>query len=139
VDGEVKALIVVAPGRLRDGLRTVLTGLLPTTAIETAADGGSALAILDKQAPDLVLIDAHLSDMNGLQLVRRLKDCGSPARFIVLAATLEQQAAAQACDADTVLLWGFGGVELLAAVQRLLPTCHCAPQPSVRGRPVEIS
>lgn len=38
-----------------------------------AEDGRSALALLDKQAPDLAILDVQLPDMNGLEVLRKLR------------------------------------------------------------------
>jgi PAS domain S-box-containing protein len=38
-----------------------------------APDGATALALLARQAPDLILQDLHLPDMDGFELVRRLR------------------------------------------------------------------
>lgn len=41
-------------------------------AVEIAGDGASALASLDHSAPDVVLIDIGLPDMDGYEVARRL-------------------------------------------------------------------
>ena len=41
--------------------------------VETAADGEEALASIERQAPDLVLLDLMMPDMDGWEVTRRIK------------------------------------------------------------------
>jgi PAS domain S-box-containing protein len=54
-------------------MRGVL-GQRPQVRLELSADGASALAAIRASRPDLVLLDMHLPDIDGLELLRRLKD-----------------------------------------------------------------
>ncbi len=58
------------PG-IRDYLETLATR--QGYAVYTAADGETALAGLDKTAPDLITLDAVLPGMDGLETLRRIK------------------------------------------------------------------
>jgi two-component system response regulator AtoC len=59
------------PG-IRDYLETLATR--QGYAVYTAADGETALAGLDKTAPDLITLDAVLPGMDGLETLRRIKE-----------------------------------------------------------------
>ena len=54
-------------------MRGVL-GQRPQIRLELSADGASALAAIRARRPDLILLDMHLPDIDGLDLLRRLKD-----------------------------------------------------------------
>ena len=41
--------------------------------VETAADGESALACIERRAPDVVLLDLMMPDMDGWEVTRRIK------------------------------------------------------------------
>lgn len=41
--------------------------------VRSATDGESALALVEQQQPDLILLDVHLPGMDGLEVCRRLK------------------------------------------------------------------
>jgi diguanylate cyclase len=43
-------------------------------AVETAADGSSALGVLEKFQPEIILLDVDLPGMDGITLCRRLHD-----------------------------------------------------------------
>lgn len=47
-------------------------------AIETAADGGSALRAMIRFRPDLVLTDIHMQPMDGIEFVRQLRKHTNP-------------------------------------------------------------
>ncbi len=51
--------------------------------VSFAADGGTALELLDRQAFDVVLLDVHMPEMDGLEVTRRLRlggglNCATP-------------------------------------------------------------
>lgn len=50
----------------------------------TANDGSSALDILREQPVDLLVTDIMMPRMNGLELIRRVKESGSRTKFVVL-------------------------------------------------------
>jgi CheY-like chemotaxis protein len=54
------------------------------TQILWAADGAAALEIAAAHHPDLVLVDARLSDMEAGDLIYRLRELGTQARHAVL-------------------------------------------------------
>jgi len=48
-----------------------------------APDGNSAIEIVSKQSPDLVLLDIHLPDKNGLEVLRAIKE-GNPRAVVII-------------------------------------------------------
>lgn len=57
--------------------RRVLSRLLSRIAgyeTATAASGREALALIEEQRPDLVLLDISMPEMDGLEVLRRLRD-----------------------------------------------------------------
>jgi CheY-like chemotaxis protein len=59
-------------------------------ALKFAATGGEALALIQKQAPDLLLMDLAMPGVNGVEMLRRLKrlhPAGLPFGVIILTGT----------------------------------------------------
>ena len=49
-------------------------------------DGASAVQAVKDGKPDLVLLDLHMPDIGGLELLPRLREAHRPARFVVVSA-----------------------------------------------------
>jgi two-component system, OmpR family, KDP operon response regulator KdpE len=87
--------------------------------VSEAADGGSALAVARRQAVDLVVLDLGLPDMDGLEVIRRLRGLGSAVPIIVLSSRGDEGAKVEALDlgADDYVTKPFGIDELLARLR----------------------
>jgi response regulator of citrate/malate metabolism len=70
------------------------------TVVGQAATGATALAEVERLAPDLVLLDVHLPDLSGIEVLRRLRAAGRDVGVIVVTAARE---------ADTVRAAAAGG------------------------------
>ena len=68
--------------------------------IGTAATGATALAEIERLSPDLVLLDVHLPDLSGIEVLRRLRGAGNDVGVVVVTAARE---------ADTVRAAAAGG------------------------------
>jgi two-component system, OmpR family, KDP operon response regulator KdpE len=83
-----------------------------------AADGRSALTRWDARRPDVVLLDLGLPDVEGLQLIRRIRrDAATP--IVILSARYEERQKVEALDAgaDDYLTKPFGVDELNARLR----------------------
>jgi CheY-like chemotaxis protein len=79
----VTVVLVDDDGRFRRAARRALTaeGL---EFVAEAADGVAALAAVSAWAPDVVLVDIGLPEMDGLEVARRLREGGSGATVILM-------------------------------------------------------
>lgn len=94
----------------------------------TAGDGESALMAVDAEAPDLVLLDLSMPDMDGLEVLRRLRADGRHENLLVVMFTAVGSpgfvAEARRLGADDYVVKGGDGPDgVLAAVARHLPIC----------------
>ena len=89
--------------------------------IRVANDGVTALEILKDWAPDLVITDLSMPNMDGLELCRHLR-AKSQVPIIVLSVKGEERVKVQAldCGADDYVTKPFGMNELLARVRASL-------------------
>lgn len=58
----------------------------------TGHNGLEAVALIEKLEPDLVFLDVHMPGLDGLGVIRRLKERGVPLPYFVLATGYEQYA-----------------------------------------------
>ena len=61
---------------IRDGLKNLLKRQTNINKVDTAASGGEALEKLAGQKYDAAILDFMLPDMNGLDILARMKDMG---------------------------------------------------------------
>ena len=77
------------------GMRELLKAILEADYCIVEADSGAALhQALDKEAPDLVLLDMHLPDANGLSLLSAIKQRSPATEVIILSGTPDDSRAA---------------------------------------------
>ena len=91
-------------------------------AVETAADGGEALAAVERSTPDLVVLDVGLPGVDGLSVSRRLRAKGLAVPVLLLTArdSVPDRVAGLDAGADDYLVKPFATEELLARVRALL-------------------
>ena len=73
---QTRILIVDDSAVMRSLLRSVIASGSGLEVIGTAADGASALISLDRDHPDLILLDVEMPVMNGLDTLRQLRRQG---------------------------------------------------------------
>lgn len=71
MSGGERIVVVDDHPELADTLASVLT--LDGFAVRTAADGASALAVIEEHQPLCVLADIHMPGMSGFDLVKQLR------------------------------------------------------------------
>jgi two-component system response regulator MprA len=91
-------------------------------AVETAADGGAALAAVEHSTPDLIVLDVGMPGVDGLAVSRRLRAKGLSVPVLLLTArdSVPDRVAGLDAGADDYLVKPFATEELLARVRALL-------------------
>jgi two-component system, OmpR family, response regulator ResD len=123
VDDEPTIAEVVARYLERAGYRTAI-----------AHDGAEALACADRAPPDLVVLDLMLPGVDGLEVLRRLREGPAPPGVILLTAKGEEsdRVIGLRQGADDYVVKPFSPVELVARVDAVLrrverPADDCGP------------
>jgi len=90
-------------------------------AVEGAADGGRALAAVERAAPDMIVLDVAMPGLDGLAVARRLRARGVTAPILMLTArdTVAERVAGLEAGADDYLLKPFALEELVARLRAL--------------------
>jgi two-component system copper resistance phosphate regulon response regulator CusR len=115
----MRVLVVDDSERVR---KTLATGLRTHgMAVETAADGTEALAMLNGLSFDLVVLDLMMPRVDGTQVLRALKGRAEKPRILVLSARDQVQDRVEALNlgADDYLVKPFAFEELLARLLAL--------------------
>jgi two-component system, OmpR family, response regulator MprA len=115
-----KVLIVDDDGPVRRTLARTLGAEGYET--ELAPDGGGALAAVEREPPDAILLDAMMPGMDGLAVARRLRAKGVAVPILMLTARdgVADRVAGLDAGADDYLVKPFATEELLARVRALL-------------------
>jgi two-component system, OmpR family, response regulator MprA len=104
-------------------IRRMLERTLSAEGYEVAgaADGGEALAAVDRSVPDLIVLDVAMPGIDGLSVCRRLRAKGFALPILLLTARDEVADRVQGLDAgaDDYLVKPFAAEELLARVRAL--------------------
>ncbi len=110
-DPDIRALVV---RRLQHGGHAVKSAGGAVEALES---------ITDKQPPDVVVLDVNMPDLDGFELLRRLRDCtgNSQLNAIFLSGRMKPEdiAAGRALGA-VYLTKPFVGTSLISAIDKLL-------------------
>jgi two-component system KDP operon response regulator KdpE len=89
--------------------------------VQTASDGSEAIAAAEVFAPDLIVLDLNLPELDGMEVCRRVREWSS-VPILVLSVREDESDKVEALDlgADDYLTKPFGIDELLARVRALL-------------------
>ena len=68
----------------REGLAAVLGGLPDVEVVGSAADGVEAVALARSLEPDVVVMDLHMPNRNGIDATRDIVEAGLPSAVLVL-------------------------------------------------------
>ncbi len=112
-------LIIDDEPHIRRLLRTTLS--VNGHRVVEAATAGESLSQLRHEKPDLVILDLGLPDLDGLELLRRIR-AESPVPIVVLSSREDEQGKVAALDlgADDYVTKPFGIEELMARLRAAL-------------------
>lgn len=80
----INIMIVDDHAMIREGLKQLLELDGDIKVIEEAADGVECFQKLEIVTPDVLLLDINMPNMNGLEVLKRLKESGSNMKVLLL-------------------------------------------------------
>src|SRR5215470_12195619 len=124
----MRILVVEDEKRIADFLCRGLQGA--GYAVDTAPNGTTAIDLIHATDYDLVILDLMLPDMDGLQVLERIRSrqVGPPVLILSAKGALDDRVKGLEQGADDYLVKPFAFVELLARVRALLRRGQPAPE-----------
>lgn len=117
MDKSLRILIVDDHARAREGLSAFLSTQEGLQVVCEAFNGEDALAKIERQNPNLILMDIHMPVMDGLKATRIIKARWPQIKVIILTIYADYGVQAQAAGADAFLVKGCSMEEMTATIQ----------------------
>lgn len=125
LDREQRITILLADDHptIRDGLQLAFTRAAGFELLGAAASAQEAVELARTLRPDVLLLDMHLPDDDGLSVLRQLRDHHLPTRTVILTAHIDDAHIAEALQAGAA-----GYLEKGLATRRLVEAVQAAAQ-----------
>lgn len=107
------------PG-IRDIVRLALARV--DVGVAEAASGAAAMTVLETLSPDAVIVDLGLPDMNGLDVIRRIRETEPTVPIVLMSASTQTDLAADAVQVSAILEKPFKLQRLQQVILRALAT-----------------
>lgn len=104
---------------IREGLSIMLEGQADIQVVGVAANGREAVQLVEEHRPDVLLIDISMPELNGIEVIRRVKPQNPRLHIVVLSihATKPYVNRALRAGANGYLIKETAGLEVVEAVR----------------------
>jgi len=113
----LRILVVDDNPRARNGLSALISTQAGLVVVCQASDGEEALAQIESQHPDLVLMDIQMPVMDGLSATAIIKERWPQIKVIILTIHADCASQAQRAGADAFLVKGCSMEEMRAVIR----------------------
>jgi DNA-binding NarL/FixJ family response regulator len=80
----IRVLLADDQALVRSGFRMILENREDLEVVGEAQNGAEAVELARELAPDVILMDVRMPELDGVEATRRLVSAGSPARVLIL-------------------------------------------------------
>ena len=116
---KITVLIADDSSAVRDGLQSILRAYPDIKVVGEATDGVEAIAKAEQLQPEVILMDAQMPELDGIEATRQIKERWPDIKILLLTVHTEYVKAALAAGADGHLLKDSGRRELVQAIKEL--------------------
>jgi two-component system nitrate/nitrite response regulator NarL len=118
-----------------DGLKLLLKDEQDVVVLDVANDGKELLSLLEKQLPDVVLLDINMPGMNGLETTRHVKRSYGIVKVIILSTYNDEHIIDKAKEygANGYLLKNCSKEELLLTIRSVFTGDNCFPTNTLKS------
>jgi DNA-binding NarL/FixJ family response regulator len=116
----MQILIADNQPRARQSLKALLATWPAVDRVREASSGKEAVLAVEEAAPDVVVIDARMPDMDGIEATRLIKERWPLVKVLVWSMYPEYEADAATAGADAFVTKGMPPQELLARIAAVM-------------------
>lgn len=118
----IKVMLTDDHALMREGIKHLLEFDGSIEVIEEASDGIECLQKLEKIHPDILLLDINMPEMNGIEVLEKLKRREDPLKVLILTVHSEVEYLVKAVDigANGYILKDSGSSELKQAINVIM-------------------
>jgi two-component system NarL family response regulator len=115
----IRVLLVEDHRMVREALREVLSKVPAMEVVGEAGDAHHGLEQAGALAPDVIVLDIRLPDLNGIEFAARLRDAGNTARIVALSAFSDKRFVTEMlrAGASAYVTKSAAGTELVRAIR----------------------
>jgi len=119
VSDKIRILVADDHPLFRDGLKALLVSVADAEVVGEAATGSEVVGLAPELQPDVVLMDLHMPELNGIEATRRIVETSPHVGVLVLTMVEDDDAvfAAMRAGARGYLLKGSNQAEILNAIR----------------------
>ena len=118
----VRVLLVDKYETTRRGVRSLLVEESNIEVVAEAGDGRTAVALVSKHRPDIVVMDIGLPDLNGIEATRQIRDREPSVKVVALSRLSDQKTVATMLQAGAAgyVLKEVAACEVVEAIREVL-------------------
>jgi two-component system response regulator AlgR len=117
----MRMLVVDNQPRARQSMKALLGAWYPAAKLREAADGYQAVQLAEEFQPDLILMDARMPRMNGLEAVRHIKGQSDTVKIIIISMYADLNSEALSAGADAFISKSDAPEKIKQTIEGLIP------------------